>query len=154
MSYPKHVNHELSPMSCPVDLDDVDIFGQGAQEHWYCSYEILHRDAPVLRLEGRGLTPGTDAFVLTKHADVNRVVRDPDRFKSMTQARIADYAAQGLTPEETFDQYHKPHAGGDGVAPAQPGDVHQASQGADRPLGRHGCVPEPGHDHQARERPA
>ena len=106
MSYPKHVNHELSPMSCPVDLDDVDIFGAGAQEHWYCSYEILHRDAPVLRLEGRGLTPGTDAFVLTKHADVNRVVRDPDRFKSMTQARIADYAAQGLTPEETFEQYH------------------------------------------------
>ncbi|MEM7287522.1 MAG: cytochrome P450 [Actinomycetota bacterium] len=106
MSYPKHVNHELSPMGCPVSLDDVDIFGEGAQEHWYCSYEILHRDAPVLRLEGRGLTPGTDAFVLTKHADVNRVVRDPQRYKSMTQARVADYAAEGLTPEETFDQYH------------------------------------------------
>lgn len=106
MSYPKHINHELSPMACPVSLDDVDIFGDGAQEHWYEAYEILHRDAPVLRLEGRGLTPGTDAFVLTKHADVNRVVRDPDRFKSMTQARIADYAAQGLTPEETFAQYH------------------------------------------------
>ena len=106
MSYPKHVNHELSPMACPVDLDDVDIFGEGAQEHWYESYEILHREAPVWRIEGRGLTPGTDAFVLTKHADVNRVVRDPERFKSLTQSRIADYAAEGLTPEETFAQYH------------------------------------------------
>lgn len=106
MSYPKHVNHELSPMACPVDLDDVDIFGPGAQEHWYEAYEILHREAPVWRIEGRGLTPGTDAFVLTKHADVNRVVRDPARFKSLTQSRIADYAAEGLTPEETFAQYH------------------------------------------------
>ena len=33
MSYPKHVNHELSPMACPVDLDTVDLFGDGAQEH-------------------------------------------------------------------------------------------------------------------------
>ena len=65
----KHVNHELSPMGCPERLDDVDLFGVGAQEHWYEAYEILHRDAPVLRIEGGGLTPGSDAFVLTKHAD-------------------------------------------------------------------------------------
>ena len=43
-SYPKHVNHELSPMDCPVALDDVDLFGEGAQEHWYEAYEILHWD--------------------------------------------------------------------------------------------------------------
>ena len=107
MAYPKHVNHELSPMACPVDLDDVDLFGAGAQEHWYEAYEILHREAPVLRIEGGGLTPGSDAFVLTKHADVSRVVKDPDRFRSLTQARIAAYADEGH-PDEW--QHH--HQGG------------------------------------------
>jgi cytochrome P450 len=106
MAYPKHMNHELSPMACPVDLDDVDLFGEGAQEHWYEAYEILHRDAPVLRIEGGGLTPGTDAFVLTTHADVSRVVRDPERFLSLTQQRIGRFADQGLSPEETFATQH------------------------------------------------
>jgi len=105
-SYPKHVNHELSPMACPVDLDDVDIFGEGAQEHWYEAYEILHREAPVLRIEGGGITPGTDAFVLTKHADVSRVVKDPGRFISLTQTRVGGWADQGLSPEETYATYH------------------------------------------------
>ena len=40
---PKHINHELGPMKCPVDLASVDLFGAGAQEHWYEMYEILHR---------------------------------------------------------------------------------------------------------------
>lgn len=106
MSYPKHVNHELSPMACPVDLDSVDLFGDGAQEHWYEAYEILHRDAPVLRIEGGGLTPGTDAFVLTKHADVTLVVRDPERFLSLTTKRLGQLADQGLSPEEAFATHH------------------------------------------------
>lgn len=105
MSYPKHVNHELSPMACPVHLADVDLFGQGAQEHWYEMYEILHREAPVLRIEGGGLKPGTDAFVLTKHADVARVVRDPDRFPATTQVRVGMWADQGLSAEDTFATY-------------------------------------------------
>lgn len=105
MSYPKHVNHELSPMACPVHLADVDLFGQGAQEHWYEMYEILHRDAPVLRIEGGGLKPGTDAFVLTKHADVARVVRDHDRFPATTQVRVGMWADQGLSAEDTFATY-------------------------------------------------
>ena len=105
-SYPKHVNHELSPMACPVGLDDVDLFGDGAQEHWYEAYEILHRDAPVLRIEGRGLSPGTDAFVLTKHADINRVVRDVDRFPSLTTKRLGQLADRGLTPEEAYADHH------------------------------------------------
>ena len=46
----KHVNHELSPMGCPVHLEDVDLFGDGAQEHWYEAYEILHREQPVHRI--------------------------------------------------------------------------------------------------------
>jgi cytochrome P450 len=106
MSYPKHVNHELSPMACPVDLDSVDLFGDGAQEHWYEAYEILHRDAPVLRIEGGGLTPGTDAFVLTKHADVSLVVRDPERFLSLTTKRLGQLADQGLSPEDAFATHH------------------------------------------------
>jgi cytochrome P450 len=105
-SYPKHINHELSPMTCPVDLDSVDLFGDGAQEHWYEAYEILHREAPVLRIEGGGLTPGTDAFVLTKHADVSRVVKDPARFRSLTQVRVGGYADEGLSAEETYAAYH------------------------------------------------
>lgn len=106
MAYPKHVNHELSPMGCPAHLGDVDLFGDGAQEHWYEAYEILHRDAPVLRIEGGGLTPGTDAFVLTKHEDVSRVVRDPERFTSLTQKRLGALAEQGLTAEEAYDAHH------------------------------------------------
>jgi len=90
-------------MSCPMGLDDVDLFGDGAQEHWYEAYEILHREAPVLRIEGGGLTPGTDAFVLTKHADINTVVRDPERFLSMTTVRVGKLAEQGLTPEQAYE---------------------------------------------------
>ena len=102
MSQPKHVNHELSRMACPVGLDDVDLFGDGAQEHWYDAYEILHREAPVLRIEGGGLAPGTDAFVLTKHADITRVVKDPDRYTSLTQARVGKLADDGVTADEAY----------------------------------------------------
>ncbi len=105
-SDPKHINHDLSAMACPVGVEDVDLFGVGAQEHWYEAYEILHRESPVLRIEGGGLTPGTDAFVLTKHADVARVVKDPERFPSLTQARVGGFADQGMSPEETYGTYH------------------------------------------------
>ena len=104
-SYPKHINHERSQMSCPVGLDTVDLFGPGAQEHWYEAYEILHREAPVLRIVGGGIKPGTDAFVLTKHADVARVVKDPERFPPLSQVRIGGYAEQGLSAEDTYDTY-------------------------------------------------
>jgi cytochrome P450 len=103
--YPKHINHELSPMACPVDHGDVDLFGIGAQEHWYEAYEILHREAPVVRIPGGGLTPGSDAFVLTKHADVARVVKDPDRYLSLTQARVGAFADQGLSADEAYTQH-------------------------------------------------
>ncbi len=106
MAYPKHVNHQLGPQACPVHLADVDLFGEGAQEHWYESYEILHRDSPVLRIDGGGLTAGTDAFVLTKHADVSLVVRDPERFPNLTTKRLGQLAAQGLSPEGAYAQHH------------------------------------------------
>jgi cytochrome P450 len=101
-SYPKHVNHERSAMSCPVDLETVDLFADGAQEHWYEAYEILHRDAPVLRIAGGGIRPGSDAFVLTKHADVSLVVKDPERFPPLTQLRVGTFANQGLSAEEAY----------------------------------------------------
>jgi len=104
-SYIKHQNHEISPMKCPVNLEDVDLFGQGAQEHWYEAYEILHRESPVLRIEGGGINPGTDAYVLTKHADIAMVVKDPARFTNVGQKRVSDIAAQGLSAEETFQTY-------------------------------------------------
>ena len=103
-SYPKHVNHQLGPMTCPVDLDSVDLFGAGAQEHWYEMYEILHRDAPVLRIPGGGLRPGTDAYVLTKHADIAAVVKDPERFIVMGQRRVGDWADEGLTVEQVYEK--------------------------------------------------
>ncbi len=62
----KTPNHELSPMKCPVTLEDVDLFSPGAQEHWYEAYEILHREDPVHKIPGEGLRPGTDGYVLTK----------------------------------------------------------------------------------------
>lgn len=89
-----------------MSLDEVDLFGDGAQEHWYEAYEILHRDAPVLRIPGGGITPGSDAFVLTKHADIEMVVRDPDRFISLTTARLRQLNEQGLSPEEVYASQH------------------------------------------------
>ncbi|MFP6808241.1 MAG: cytochrome P450 [Pseudomonadales bacterium] len=76
----KKPNHELSEMSCPRQLIDVDLFGPGAQEHWYEAYDILHSEAPVHRIPGEGFMPGTDAFILTRHEDISRVVKDEQRY--------------------------------------------------------------------------
>jgi cytochrome P450 len=77
---PRHKNHELSDMKCPVNVEDVDLFSPGAQEHWYEAYDILHRESPVHCIPGEGAAPGTDGFILTKYEDIARVVRDPVRF--------------------------------------------------------------------------
>jgi cytochrome P450 len=102
----KHVNHDLGPMRCPERLEDVDLFGDGAQEHWYEAYQILHAEQPVVRIEGGGLTPGTDSYVLTKLEDVTAVVKDPVRFRVLTTTRIRQLAERGLTPEEAFEATH------------------------------------------------
>ena len=82
-----------------MSLEEVDLFGPGAQEHWYDAYPILHDEAPVLKLPGEGMTPGSDAFVLTKHEDINTVVRDPDRFPPLMSGPIQEIAASGQDPE-------------------------------------------------------
>lgn len=77
----KTPNHALSEMRCPVSLEDVDLFGAGAQEHWYEAYPILHAQAPVQVLPGEGFGGG-DGFILTKYADIARVMKDPARFRA------------------------------------------------------------------------
>jgi cytochrome P450 len=89
-SEPKTPNHALSEMRCPATLEDVDLFGAGAQEHWYEAYEILHREAPVLGIPGEGMTPGSDAFVLTRYEDIARVVKDPARFTPLITLAVDD----------------------------------------------------------------
>jgi cytochrome P450 len=70
-------------MKCPVHVEDVDLFSPGAQEHWYEAYPILHAEAPVRRIPGEGMAPGTDGFILTKFEDIALVVRDEARFPVM-----------------------------------------------------------------------
>ena len=79
----------------PRTLANVDLFAPGAQEYWYDAYAILHEQAPVQRLPGEGLTPGTDAFVLTKYEDVRRVVMDWDRFPPTLSLLVAHIQASG-----------------------------------------------------------
>ncbi len=96
----KTPNHERSAQRCPVHLDDVDLFADGAQEHWYEAYPILHAEAPVVRLPDEGMTPGTDGFVLTRYEDIRRVVRDPVRFKPTLTLAIEALLASDVAPED------------------------------------------------------
>ena len=86
----------------PNKLKDVDLFGPGAEEHWYDAYAILHREAPVHRLPGEGLTPETDAFILSRYEDINRVVKDPIRYTPITSLMLEQMAA-ARTPPENMD---------------------------------------------------
>jgi cytochrome P450 len=83
-----------------MGLEDVDLFAPGAQEHWYDAYPILHGESPVHKLAGEGLTADTDAFILTKHEDINTVVRDPDRFPPIQSGAIREMAESGVNVEE------------------------------------------------------
>ncbi|TDJ48512.1 MAG: cytochrome P450 [Gemmatimonadetes bacterium] len=96
----KTPNHDLSEMKCPVTLDDVDLFGPGAQEHWYEAYEILHREAPVHRIPGEGFAPGTDGFILSKYEDIASVVRDPVRFPPGLSVTVDAMIDSGAAPED------------------------------------------------------
>jgi cytochrome P450 len=83
-----------------MGLEDVDLFAPGAQEHWYDAYPILHGESPVHKLAGEGLAADTDAFILTKHEDINTVVRDPDRFPPIQSGAIRKLAESGVNVEE------------------------------------------------------
>ncbi len=114
---PRTASNELK---CPINLSEVDLFSPGAQEHWYEAYPILHAQAPVLRLPGEGPTPDKDGFVLTKYADILRVVRDSERFPpglttrpkpnpdgSAPQMNAMMASIQSLRPDETLWRAHK-----------------------------------------------
>jgi len=87
----------------PRSLEEVDLFAPGAQEHWYAAYAILHAEAPVQCLPGEGLTPGSDAFVLTKYADIKRVVRDWDRFPPTLSLLVGQIIESGEMPTHIPD---------------------------------------------------
>lgn len=99
----KTPNHSLSPVSCPHRLSDVDLFVDGAQEHWYEAYPILHSEAPVQVLKNGSPDGKADAFVLTKYADIELVVKDPERFTPVMSAMVNDLQRMrdaGMTPPE------------------------------------------------------
>ncbi|HIG41003.1 MAG: cytochrome P450 [bacterium] len=96
----KTQNHQLSEMKCPVNLDDVDLFSAGAQEHWYEAYEILHRESPVHRIPGEGTTPEHDGFILTKYEDISKVVRDPVRFPPGLSVAINEMKKRNIPSDE------------------------------------------------------
>ena len=87
----------------PRNLAEVDLFAPGAQEHWYAAYAILHEQAPVQRLPGEGLTPGSDAFVLTKYDDISSVVKDWDRFPPTLSLLVAHIQQSGEMPTHIPD---------------------------------------------------
>ncbi|HEY6598642.1 MAG TPA: cytochrome P450 [Pseudomonadales bacterium] len=96
----KTPNHQLSATRCPHALADVDLFSPGAQEHWYEAYPLLHAEAPVLRLAGEGIVPGTDAFVLSTYEDIAKVVRDPVRFPTTLTLGIRQIEAAGVPVDQ------------------------------------------------------
>ncbi|MEM6683035.1 MAG: cytochrome P450 [Pseudomonadota bacterium] len=83
---------------CPRTLEEVDLFCPGAQAHWYDAYKIMHKQAPVHMLPGEGITPGTDAYILTKHADIRRVVRDPEAFPPLLTLLVQQIQDTGELP--------------------------------------------------------
>ncbi|MEM6709337.1 MAG: cytochrome P450 [Pseudomonadota bacterium] len=87
-------------VTTPRQLADVDLFGPGAPEHWYEAYDFLHAEAPVHRIPGEGFEPGTDAFILSKHEDLARVVRDEARFPAAGTIFVRQFIEAGGDPFE------------------------------------------------------
>ncbi|MFN0094017.1 MAG: cytochrome P450 [Dehalococcoidia bacterium] len=85
---------------CPVMTDlGIDLFAPGAQERWFESYDVLHEQAPIVRVPGAGWEPGTDAFVLTRFEDIARVTRDPSFFYSLA---VPERAGSSAVETEVF----------------------------------------------------
>ena len=90
-----------------MSLADVDLFAEGAQEHWYEAYSILHAECPVVRLEGEGQTKDQDGYILTKYEDIARVVKDPERFPPrIHEAIVQIQAAEERRPHGASRQRH------------------------------------------------
>lgn len=62
----------------PDDQPTIDLFDPAVQEDWFPTYRRLQDDAPVF------LIPGTNTYVVSRYADVMRVLRHQDVFPSGT----------------------------------------------------------------------
>ncbi|MDA0339090.1 MAG: cytochrome P450 [Proteobacteria bacterium] len=91
-----------SPLKCPVNIDDVDLFTPGAQEYWYDAYPILHREDPVRKIPGEGTGPGSDGYILTKYEDIARVVRDPTRYPPLMMVALDTIPDNVTGEDETY----------------------------------------------------
>lgn len=87
-------------MQCPRTPEEVDLFGPGAPEQWYAAYDVLHQQAPVMKLPGEGLTSDNDAFILSKHEDISRVVKDWERFPPTLSLLVKQIQTTGKLPQE------------------------------------------------------
>ncbi len=116
-THPRTATTRLKP---PQTLNEVDLFSPGAQENWYDTYPLLHAHAPALLLPGEGTTPETHGLILSAHADILRVVRDPERFPpfltqkprplpdgSMPRLNPMMDSIQTLRPNEELWRAHK-----------------------------------------------
>ena len=70
--------------ACPVAADiGAELFEPGSQERWFESYRVLHEEAPIARIPGKGWLPGADAFIVSKFEDIAAITRDPRFFDLM-----------------------------------------------------------------------
>ena len=91
-----------SPASaCPVAADlGAELFAPGSQERWFESYKVLHEEAPIARIPGKGWFPGADAFIVSKFEDIASITRDP-RFFDLMPEDISAAAAAGSSRVES-----------------------------------------------------
>lgn len=95
-----------------VDLSDAGSFARGFPHDYFT---LLRREAPVFWHEPTAATPDGEGFwVISRYADVNAIIMDPQRFSSdKAGARtgggtaIKDEASAGKVLNQTDDPYHR-----------------------------------------------
>ena len=92
---------------CPMTLDEVDLFEPGAQNFWYDSYKILHKESPVHKIPGEGTSPDTDGFILMKYEDIAFVVGIKDYNKYAK--KCSGYEVAKGTPMHVKAAYYYNH---------------------------------------------
>ena len=102
-------DNDNNQAKCPMSLDEVDLFAPGAQKHWYDSYKILHKEAPVHRIPGEGTSPDTDGFILSKYEDIAFVVKDILRFPPpvMKSSDLEKAGVSGFNSDDEDEESEK-----------------------------------------------
>lgn len=77
----------------PTSPDEIDFYDPATQEDWYPTYDVLREQAPVWQM------PGTNTFVLTRHADIAHVLRRIDIFLRGASAATPSSGAAVKTRE-------------------------------------------------------